>query len=85
MKVEVEPTIAFCQVLKQQRLARRLTYQTLGLMAGLPAKFIFDLEGGNEKPSLTTVFKLAKSLGYSGAGFVTLVERRIYGTDLKID
>ncbi|OUV04165.1 MAG: hypothetical protein CBC42_00210 [Betaproteobacteria bacterium TMED82] len=84
MKVEVEPTTAFCQVLRQQRLARQLTYQSLGLRAGLPSKFIFNLECGNERPSLDTVFKVAKALGYSGAGFVSLIERRIYGIDREL-
>ena len=85
MKEEVEPAIAFCEVLRQQRTSRGLTHKTLGLRTGLPGKYIYDLENGNEEPLLRTAHKLAAGLGFSTAGFVKIIERRIYGLDKEYD
>ena len=81
MKEEVEPAIAFCEVLRQQRISRGLTHKDLGLRAGLPGKYIYDLENGNEEPFLKTAHKLAAGLGLSTSGFLKIIERRIYGFD----
>jgi hypothetical protein len=63
-------------------MSRGLTHSTLGLKSGFPRKYIYSLEVGNEPPSLRVVLRLANALGYSGAGFVTLIERRISGDDI---
>ena len=81
MRQEVEPATAFCEVLRQQRISRGLTHKTLGLRTGLPSKYIYDLENGNEEPYLKTAHKLAAGLGFSTSGFIKIIERRIYGHD----
>ena len=85
MRQEVEPTIAFCEVLRQQRLSRGLTHKALGLRTGLTGKYLYDLENGNEEPYLKTVHKLAAGLGFSTSGFLKIIERRIYGLDKEYD
>ena len=50
MKEEVEPAIAFCEVLRQQRISRGLTHKDLGLRAGLPGKYIYDLKMEMKNP-----------------------------------
>ena len=85
MKEEVEPAIAFCEVLRQQRISRGLTHKDLGLRVGLPGKYIYDLENGNEEPFLKTTHKLAAGLGFSTSGFLKVIERRIYGLDKQHD
>lgn len=80
--MKIDPSTAFCQVLRQQRISRGLTHSTLGLKSGFPRKYIYSLEVGNEHPSLRVVLRLATALGYSGAGFVTLIERRMSGNDI---
>ena len=81
MREEVEPGTAFCEVLRQQRITRGLTHKTLGLRTGLPGKYIYDLENGNEEPYLKTTHKIAAGLGFSTSGFLKIIERRIYGQD----
>ena len=85
MRQEVEPAIAFCEVLRQQRVSRGLTHKTLGLRTGLPGKYIYDLENGNAEPSLKITHKIAAGLGFSTSGFVKIIERRIYGLDKEYD
>ncbi|OUT98779.1 MAG: hypothetical protein CBC01_02705 [Betaproteobacteria bacterium TMED41] len=82
MNNKIDTSTAFCQVLRQQRMSRGLTHSTLGLKSGFPRKYIYSLEAGNELPSLRVVLRLANALGYSGAGFVTLIERRMNGEDI---
>ena len=82
MNTKIDTSTAFCQVLRQQRMSRGLTHATLGLKSGFPRKYIYSLEYGDESPSLRVVLRLAGALGYSGAGFVTLIERRMNGNDI---
>ena len=82
MNIKIDTLTAFCQVLRQQRMSRGLTHASLGLKSGFPRKYIYSLEAGNESPSLRVVLRLASALGYSGAGFVTLIERRMNGSDI---
>ncbi len=82
MEIKIDTSTAFCQVMRQQRMSRGLTHSALGLKSGFPRKYIYSLEVGNEHPSLRVVLRLANALGYSGAGFVTLVERRMTGSDI---
>ena len=82
MNIKIDTLTAFCQVLRQQRMSRVLTHATLGLKSGFPRKYIYSLEFGNEIPTLRVVLRLASALGYSGAGFVTLIERRMSGSDI---
>ena len=63
MKEEVEPAIAFCEVLRQQRITRGLTHKTLGLRTGLPGKYIYDLENHiNKKTSKYIMLVLVLSV-----------------------
>ena len=81
MKEEVEPSIAFCEVLRQQRMSRRLTHKSLGIRSGLPGRYLLELENGNKEPYLKTIHKLANGLSLSSSGFLKIIERRIYGLD----
>ncbi len=85
MNEQVEPSKAFCEVLRQQRLSRGYSHHSLGIKSGLPGKYIYELECGNQKPYLSTVFKLASAFGYSASGFLNIVERRINGTDREFE
>ncbi len=82
MNNKIDNSTAFCQVLRQQRISRGLTHLSLGLQSGFPRKYIYDLESGNVIPSIRVVFRLSKALGYSAAGFVSLIERRMEGNDI---
>ena len=83
MKEEVEPNVAFCEVLRQQRMSRGLTHKSLGIRSGLPSRYLLELENGNKEPYLKTIHKLANGLGLSSSGFLKIIERRIYGLDTE--
>ena len=68
MKEEVEPSIAFCEVLRQQRMSRGLTHKSLGIRSGLPARYLLELENGNKEPYLKTIHKLDEWVHFSSIG-----------------
>lgn len=70
----MEPAVAFGKVLRRLRLEAGLTQEQLGLEADLRRTFVSLLELGQQQPSITTIFKLAKSLGRSAQDVVAQVE-----------
>ncbi|MFK4167297.1 helix-turn-helix domain-containing protein [Paenibacillus lautus] len=68
---------AFGLVLKERRQAVGLSQLELANRSGLDRTFISMLERGQRRPTLNTIFSLAKELGVSPSGFVKEVEKYI--------
>lgn len=73
----MEPAVAFGSVLRRLRTAAGLTQEALGFEADLRRTFINVLELGQQQPTLTTIFKLAKSLNCSAHDIVAQVEKEM--------
>ena len=65
---------AFGRVLRTMRQDAGLTQEQLGLEADLRRTYISILELGQQQPSLTTLFKLAKALNCSAQQIIANVE-----------
>jgi transcriptional regulator with XRE-family HTH domain len=61
----VQPERAFGVVLRELRIARELSQETLAFDAGLDRTYISLLERGQRSPTLTTLCSLAAALGLS--------------------
>jgi transcriptional regulator with XRE-family HTH domain len=70
----LDPAVAFGRVLRQLRLEAGLTQEKLGFEANLRRTYISMLELGQQQPTLTTIFKLAKGLGRSANDLIAMVE-----------
>ena len=66
---------AFGQVVRQARTAQHLSQEQLALSAGLNRNFVMSIEAGRRKPSLITIFALAKALNMSPALLVSRTDR----------
>ena len=66
---------AFGQVVRQARRAQHLSQEQLALSAGLNRNFVMSIEAGRRKPSLITLFSLAKALNVSPAVLVSRTDR----------
>lgn len=73
----MEPAEAFGQVLREERVKKGLTQEGLGFEAGIRRTYVSILELGQQQPSLTTIFKVAKALDLTSAELVGLVEQRV--------
>lgn len=56
---------AFGQVVREARLSQHMTQEELAFNSGLNRNFVMAIEKGRRKPSLITIFSLAKGLGVS--------------------
>ena len=56
---------AFGQVIKEARQSQQMTQEELALSAGLNRNFVMSIEAGKRKPSIITIFALAKALNLS--------------------
>lgn len=65
---------AFGIVLRRLRDERGLTQEDLAYESGLARTFIAKMETGRRQPSITTVFRLAESLGVRPSEIVALTE-----------
>ena len=65
---------AFAVVLRRLRKQRKLSQQALADLSGLGRPFVSLLERSLRRPSLSTVFQVAKPLGVSPTEFVAQVE-----------
>jgi DNA-binding XRE family transcriptional regulator len=54
---------AFGQVVKEARQAQKLSQEELAFNAGLNRNYVADIEKGRRKPSIISIFSLAKGLG----------------------
>ena len=70
----MDAVLAFGKVLRSMRQAAALTQEQLGLDADLRRTYISILELGQQQPSLTTIFKLAKALDCSAQQMIANVE-----------
>ncbi len=67
--------VAFGKVLRRLRKQKGLTQEQLGFEADVQRNFISLIELGRNQPTVTTIFKLAKALGYSPSHIIALVEK----------
>ena len=70
----MDAAFAFGKVLRNMRQDAGLTQEQLGLEADLRRTYISILELGQQQPSLTTIFKLAKALNCSAQQIIANVE-----------
>jgi transcriptional regulator with XRE-family HTH domain len=70
----MELTNAFGKTLRELRLKAGLTQEKLGLEADIRRTFVSLLELGQQQPSLTTIFKLAKALNVAPSEIIRSVE-----------
>ena len=68
---------AFGTVLRRLRDERGLTQEDLAYESGLARTFIAKMETGRRQPSITTVFRLAESLGVRPSEIVALTEAEV--------
>ena len=68
------PHEAFGRVLRQARVTAGMSQEQLGLEAGVQRNFISLIELGQNQPTVTTVFKLAKALNISASSLVVATE-----------
>lgn len=68
---------AFGFVLRELRMKREISQETLAFQTGYHRTFISLLERGVKGPSLRTVFKLAMALQVNPVEMVRLVSKRL--------
>jgi transcriptional regulator with XRE-family HTH domain len=73
----LDAAVAFGRVLRRLRKDAGLTQERLGFEADLRRTYISILELGQQQPTLTTIFKLAKPLRRSAQDIVGMVESEI--------
>lgn len=73
-RTSMTPAESFGLVLRQLRVAKKLSQENLAFEAGLERNFISLLERCQQTPSLNTVFKLAQALGIKPSTLVARVE-----------
>ena len=73
----MEMASAFGMVIRELRNEAGLTQEQLGFEADLRRTFISVLELGQQQPTLTTIFKLAKALKISASKIIALTEARL--------
>lgn len=65
---------AFGEVIRRLRKDRGWTQEQLGFEADIRRTFVSELEIGNQQPSITTIFKIAKALKIKPSELIELVE-----------
>ncbi len=70
----MDAAVAFGRVLRRLRNEAGISQERLGFDADLRRTYISILELGQQQPTLTTIFKLAKALKRSGQDVIGLVE-----------
>jgi transcriptional regulator with XRE-family HTH domain len=68
---------AFGDVLRKRRLAAKLTQEELAFEVDLDRTFLSLMERGQRRPSLTTIFILARHFGIAPSTLVREVEDRL--------
>lgn len=71
------PHVALGRALRRLRLAAGLSQEKLGLEADVQRNFVSLIETGQNKPTITTVFKLAGALGIKASDLVVEAEREM--------
>jgi transcriptional regulator with XRE-family HTH domain len=70
----IEPEQAFGLVLRQLRLQKGLTQESLGFEANLQRKYISLLELGENAPTMRSIYKLAKAMDIRPSEFLLRME-----------
>ncbi|MGH8778842.1 helix-turn-helix domain-containing protein [Paraburkholderia sp.] len=70
----MEPAVAFGRTLRRFRKTAKLTQEQLALEAGVRRTYVSLMELGQNQPTITTVFKLAKALGCAPSTLVRAAE-----------
>lgn len=65
---------AFGKVLRRLRKKKGLSQEELGFEADIQRNFVSLMERGLNQPTITTIFKVAKVLGYTPSKIMALVE-----------
>ena len=73
----MDVAVAFGRVLRRLRKEARLTQEQLGFEADLRRTYVSILELGEQQPTLTTLFKLAKALKRPARDIVDLVDNEL--------
>lgn len=71
----LQPHAAFGAVLRNHRLAAGMSQEQLGLEADVQRNFISLIETGQNKPTITTIFKLAAALDLKPSKLITETEK----------
>lgn len=71
----IPPHVAYGLVLRKHRLAVGLSQEQLGLESGVQRNFISLIETGQNQPTISTMFKLAKALGTKTSKMVADTEQ----------
>jgi len=66
---------AFGRVVREARLDRRMTQEELAFSAGLNRNYVAAIEKGRRKPSLITIYSLARGLEISAAVLLTRTDQ----------
>ncbi|QLB42588.1 helix-turn-helix transcriptional regulator [Mannheimia pernigra] len=69
--------IAFGRAIRQLRKQKNLSQEELGFEADLQRIYVSKLELGQQQPSITTIFKLAKGLGCSATELIEKTEEEL--------
>jgi transcriptional regulator with XRE-family HTH domain len=69
------PHVAFGRALRKLRLAAGLSQEQLGLVSGVQRNFISLIETGQNQPTITTIFKLARALDVKPSQLVAEAEK----------
>lgn len=75
----MEPKVAFGRVVRRRRIDIGLTQEQLGFEADLRRTYVSMIELGQQQPSLSTIFKLAKGLRLKPSQLLALVEDALPG------
>ena len=73
-KRQTDPAKAFGIALRQERKAARLSQEELAFEAGIQRNYISLIELGRNQPTVTVIFKLAKTLKMTPSKLISLVE-----------
>ena len=68
---------AFGKVLRRLRKKKGLSQEELGFEADIQRNFVSLMERGLNQPTITTIFKIAKALGYTPSKIIALVEKEL--------
>ncbi len=81
MKVKSESSIIFGKVLKELRLERGLTQDSLAELANTERSHISALERAEKSPVLATILSLAQALDMPASNLIDIVENRLKEAD----
>nr|WP_319572362.1 helix-turn-helix transcriptional regulator [uncultured Draconibacterium sp.] len=67
----------FAKVLRAEREKKKLSQEKLAELCDLDRTYISLLERGLRQPTLTTIFRLSRSLGITPSEFIQEVEKKM--------